>query len=174
VTNLWPNGSAQRAGLRNGDVILSVAGGEVDDAAGAGYQVSTHRPGEVVPFGVLRGGQRVTLNVRLEAAPATPSADERQLQGRNPLGGATVVNLNPATAEKLGVDPFSHGVMVAQVSPTGYAAQIGAEPGDIVRKLNGRDVSSTQELQALLNSAGGAWILVIQRGNQLVTLQYGS
>jgi S1-C subfamily serine protease len=174
ITNIWPNGSAERAGLRNGDVILSVAGGEIDDAAGAAYQVSTHRPGEVVPFVVVRGGRRETLNVRLEAAPATPAADERQVQGRNPLGGATVANLSPATAEKLGVDPFARGVTVVQVSPAGYAAQIGVAPGDIVRKLNGRDVASTQELQALLNNAGGKWTIVIQRGNQVVTLQYGA
>jgi hypothetical protein len=42
-----------------------------------------------------------------------------------------------------------------------------------VRKLNGRDVASTQELQALLNSAE-AWNLAIQRGNQVITVQYGS
>jgi len=174
ITNLWPDGSAQRAGLRNGDVILSVGGAEVDDAGGAAYQVSTHRPGEVVPFVVVRGGRREIVNVRLEAAPATPPADARQIQGRNPLGGATVVNLNPATAEKLGADPFARGVMVANVASTGYAAQIGVAPGDIVRKLNGHEVSSTQELQALLNSAGGAWNIVIQRGNQMVALQLGS
>jgi Do/DeqQ family serine protease len=173
ITNLWPNGSAQRAGLQNGEVILSVAGAEVDDAAGVTYQVSTHRPGEVVPFVVVRSGRRETVNVRLEAPPSTPPADERLIQGRNPLSGATVVNLNPATAANLGVDPFTRGVMVAKVSPTGYAAQIGVAPGDIVRKLNGRDVASTQELQALLNSAE-AWNLAIQRGNQVITVQYGS
>ena len=173
ITNLWPNGSAQRAGLQDGEVILSVGGAEVDDAAGVTYQVSTHRPGEVVPFVVVRGGRRETLNVRLEAPPATPPADERLIQGRNPLSGATVVNLNPATAENLGVDPFARGVMVAKISATGYAAQIGVAPGDIVRKVNGRDVASTQELQGLLDSAG-TWNLAIQRGNQLITLQYSS
>jgi Do/DeqQ family serine protease len=174
ITNLWPNGSAQRAGLQNGEVILSVAGAEIDDAASVTYQVSTHRPGEVVPFVVVRGGRRETVNIRLEAPPATPPADERLISGRNPLGGATVVNLNPATAQNLGVDPFSHGVMVAKVSSSGYAAQIGVEAGDFVRKINGRDVSSTENLQALLNSAGGAWDIVIQRGNQLITVQYSA
>jgi S1-C subfamily serine protease len=173
ITNLWPNGSADRAGLQNGEIILSVAGAEVDDAAGVTYQVSTHRPGEVVPFVVVHGGRRESVNVRLEAPPATPPADERLIQGRNPLSGATVVNLNPAAAEDLGVDPFTRGVMVSKVSPTGYAAQIGVAPGDIVRKVNGRDVASTQEVQASLNSAE-AWNIVIQRGSQLVTLQYGS
>jgi Do/DeqQ family serine protease len=173
VTNLWPSGSAQRAGLQNGSVILSVGGAEVDDAAGVTYQVSTHRPGEVVPFVIVRSGKRETVNVRLEAPPATPAADERLIQGRNPLSGATVTNLNPATAQNLGLDPFSHGVMVAKVGASGFAAQIGVAPGDIVRKLNGHDVASTQELQALLSDAR-TWNLVIQRGGQLVTLQYGS
>lgn len=173
VTELWPHGPAQQAGLGNGEVIVSVGGAEVDDAAGVAYQVSTHKPGDVVPFVVVRGARRVTLNVHLVAPPDAPPADRRAIQGRNPLSGATVENVNPAEAQDLGIDPFSHGVVIEKVSGTGYAAQIGVEPGDFVRAVNGRKVTSTQELQSLLNGAG-AWTITIQRGNQTMTLQYSS
>jgi Do/DeqQ family serine protease len=171
VTNVWPGGPAERAGVHNGDVVLSVGGQEVDDPAGAEFQVSTRRPGDVVPVVVQRGADQHTLNIQVEPPPSSPAPDERLIQGRNPLGGATVVNLNPATANQLGIDPFAHGVMVTKISG-GFAAMAGLQPGDLVRQVNGKAVSSTRELQDALNAAAGRWALTIQRGGQTVTVQF--
>ncbi len=89
--------------------------------------------------------------------------------GRNPLGGATVVNLSPAVAEELGADPFSgKGVLVTKVGP-GAAANVGIQPGDLIRSINGRPIASTSELQSALAAGGGAWRLTIQRGDQEIT-----
>jgi Do/DeqQ family serine protease len=171
VTGVWPGGPAERAGVHNGDVVLSVAGAEVNDPAGAEYQVSTHGPGDVLPVVVLHGKERRTVNVRVEPPPASPAPDERLIQGRNPFSGAVVANLNPATANQLGIDPFARGVMVTKVSG-GIAAMVGLQPGDIVRQVNGRTVASTRDLQDALNAAQGRWALAIQRGGQVMSVQF--
>jgi Do/DeqQ family serine protease len=169
VTNVWPGSPADKAGIHNGDVVLTVGGGQVDDPAGVDFQVSTHRPGDVVAVVVLNGAQRRTLNVRVEAPPHTPAPDALVIRGSNPLNGATVVNLSPAEADSLGLDLFTRGVLVTRIAGIGY----GLQPGDLIQAVNGRKVGSTRELQSLLNSAGPSGAITVQRGNQTATLQYG-
>lgn len=173
VTDLWPEGPGERSGLRNGDVVVSVGGAEVDDPASVNFQVATHKPGDSVSVAVLRGSERKTVNVRIEPPPASPAPDERVIQGRNPLGGATVVNLNPSTAAELGVDPFTKGVLVTKVQAQSFVRLTPIRPGDFVLQINGQKVTSTHQLEELLNGAR-RWSVTIRRGEQTVTLQYSS
>jgi Do/DeqQ family serine protease len=172
VTNLWPGGPAERAGIRNGDVVVQVSGADVDDPAGVNYELATHKPGDSVPVVIMHGAERRTVTIRVEAPPSSPAADERVVHGQNPLSGATVVNLNPATADQLGVDPFARGVLVTQVSRQGIVSMTPLQPGDFILQVNGQKVESTRQLEALLNAAGRRWAITVQRGAQTVTLQY--
>jgi len=171
VADLWPGGAAARAGLRQGDVITSVDGRPVADAASVNYAIGTHRPGDSVKLGVHRAGKDDTVTLRAEAAPATPARDQKTLSGRNPFEGAVVVNLSPAVADELGVDAFSGpGVMVIQIG-RGFAMNAGLQPGDIIRSVNGRKITSVAELVSA-SAAGGSnatWEVVIERGGQQIT-----
>src|SRR6202043_1958354 len=117
VADVWPEGAAARAGLKQGDVVTSIDGAPAVDAAAVNYAFGTHRPGDTLRIGVRRGGGEQALTVRAEAAPATPARDEQVIAGRNPFQGATVVNLSPAVAEELGLDPFGRaGVLVTKTA----------------------------------------------------------
>ena len=169
VAGVYPGASADRAGVHERDIIVSVDGEPVNDEAALNYRVGTRHPGDQIRLQVRRGGALQSLTARAEPAPATPARDERVVTGRNPLGGATVVNLSPAVAEELGADPFSgKGVLVTKVGP-GAAANVGIQPGDLIRSINGRPIASTSELQSALAAGGGAWRLTIQRGDQEIT-----
>ena len=91
------------------------------------------------------------------AAPAnTPPRDERTLAGRNPFGGAHIVNLSPAVADELGIDPFDapKGVMISSIdSANTYAASVGLQPGDIIREINGKSNRLDVDMQAIINAA---------------------
>ncbi|HPA38622.1 MAG TPA: Do family serine endopeptidase [Phenylobacterium sp.] len=170
VADIWPNGPAQRAGLRQGDVILSVDGKPAVDAAAISYAVGSARPGQVLKLGVRRdNGAEQTLSLRAEPPPASPARDERLLSGRNPFDGATVVNVSPAVADELGIDAFAaRGVMVLKIG-RGFAMNAGLRPGDVIKRVNGRDIGTVGELANVVGQGGGAWQVTIVRDGQEIT-----
>jgi Do/DeqQ family serine protease len=168
VADVWPGGSAARAGLKQGDVIVAMDGQPVIDAAGLTYGVGARRPGDSIRLGVRRAGAEQSLTLKAEAPPASPARDERALRGRNPFDGATVVNLSPAVADELGVDPFLGGVMVTKID-RGFAMNAGLRPGDLIREVNGRKIGSVRDLAAATSVAASEWRVTIERGGQPIT-----
>lgn len=173
VADLYPNGPAAKAGLRQGDVVLQADGRALADAADLSYVVRNHRPGESIQLTVRRAsGQEQTVALRAEPAPATPARDERTIAGRNPFAGATVVNLSPAVADELGMDPLiGPGVLITNAA--GIAGQrAGFKRGDIVREVNGVKIGSVRDLAAATAAEVRAWRITIERDGRVVTASF--
>jgi Do/DeqQ family serine protease len=170
AAELWPDGPAARAGVAQGDVIESINGQAVTDAQGLTYSIGAMAPGASVTLTVRKAsGAERTLTARLEAPPDTPPKDLHAIEGANPLNGASVVNLSPAAAVDMGLDPFAGtGVVVTAVSG-GYAANLGLQPGDFIRQVNGRQVSTVAELMSVLNAPAETWTIAIERGGHVIT-----
>jgi Do/DeqQ family serine protease len=171
VTALYPRASGERAGLRLGDVILSVAGVDVHDEGSVRYQFATQRPGTRVPLVIQRDDRRMTLNVSAEAPPGG-APEARELTGRHPLSGARVVTLTPATAEQAGLDPFADGVFIQALDRGGVAARVGFRPGDIIDSINGQSVRDANTLDRQLSSAS-AWVIGVERNGQRGEIRFG-
>jgi Do/DeqQ family serine protease len=170
VTGLYPRSAGERAGLRNGDVILSVAGVEVRDSGGVRYQFATQRPGSRVPLTVLRGGRQLTLTASAEEPPGgAPQA--RELSGRHPLSGARVVTLTPATAEASGLDPFKTGVFIQELDRRGVAARTGFRPGDIIDAVNGATIRDAAQLDRAMAQAT-SWVIGVERNGQRAEIRF--
>jgi S1-C subfamily serine protease len=169
IADVWPQGAAARAGLKQGDLVTSVDGAPVVDAAALNYAFATHREGETARVSVRRGAAVQTLNVHAEPPPAVPARDERLISGRNPFQGATVVNLSPAVAEEVGLDPFSRQGVLVLKTDAGAAQQVGLRPGDIIRAVNGRAIRTTGDLTGAVAVPTSAWQLTIERNGQQVT-----
>jgi Do/DeqQ family serine protease len=170
ITEVFPGAAGARAGLGVGDQILAVDGQPVNDQAALNYLIATHRAGDAVTLTLRRHGQIRSVVVRVEATPATPVRDERRVAGRNPMQGATVVNLSPAVADEYGLDPFLKGVLITSPGQ-GIAARAGFQPGDIIRGVNGATINTVADLVAALNSGDG-WRVTLQRGDQQITAQF--
>lgn len=170
VTELYPRSAGERAGLRNGDVILSVAGASVRDDAAVRYQFATQRPGSRVPLTVLRDGRQVTLTANAEAPPGG-APEARELAGRHPLAGARVVTLTPATAEASGLDPFADGVFIQALDRRGVAARIGFRPGDIIDEINGQPIRDAAQLDRAMTQ-GRSWVIGVERNGQRATIRF--
>jgi Do/DeqQ family serine protease len=169
VADVWPDGAAARAGLKQGDVLTSIDDAPAVDAAAVNYAFGTHRPGDTLRIGVRRGGGEQALTVRAEAAPATPARDEQVIAGRNPFQGATVVNLSPAVAEEVGIDPFGKpGVLVTKTAE-GAAHRLGMQPGDLIRAVNGRDIKTVRDLTSAVVVPASVWQFTIERNGRQLT-----
>ncbi len=168
AAGVYPGGPADRAGVRVGDLILTVDGAPANDEAAVNFAAATHRAGDTLTLGVRHGGATRQVAVRLSSLPATPARDELTLSGRQPLSGATVASLSPAAADGYGVDPFQTGVILTAVR--GVAAQQGFRPGDVVTAVNGRAVTTTSQLAAALQS--GRWTLTLLRDGREIEARF--
>jgi Do/DeqQ family serine protease len=168
VSELFRDGPGERAGLRRGDVVLSVNSVEVLDEAAMRYQAATQRPGVTFPVEIMRGSERRILQVRAEGPARTPAPDPRDLVGPQPLSGAKVVTLSPALAEESGLDPFVSGVMIQAIDRAGFAARAGFAPGDLILAINGRNVRTSGELDQAVRAGAvnGTWRIVMERGGK--------
>jgi Do/DeqQ family serine protease len=171
VSALYPRSSGERAGLQQGDIIISVAGTEVRDEVGLRYQFATQRPGARVALEVLRNGRRMTLTATAEAPPGG-APEARVLNGRHPLSGSRVVTLTPATAEASGLDPFATGVFIQALDRNGVAARLGFRPGDIIDAINGQPIRDAEGLDRALAQAR-AWVIGVERGGQRAEVRFG-
>ncbi len=114
-----------------------------------------------------KGSRDVTVTLALP--PENPPRELTTIAGRNPLTGARVENLSPATATELQMDVMAKGVAVVAVNASGIAANYGFRPGDIIASVNGVAVNRVGDLVRALNGAD-RWDLVIGRGGRRLTL----
>jgi len=171
VANVHAKGPAAQAGLRAGDVVVSVDDKPVQNPQALQYRFVTKGIGGAVEIGVLRKGQKVKASIALLAPIEDPPRDVRDLLGQHPLTGCKVANLSPAVAQEVGVDDDTRrGVVIVEVKEKTPAARLGVKRGDIVVGLNNEKVKSVAELVSALEAADGGWRLSVERGGKVFNL----
>jgi Do/DeqQ family serine protease len=168
VSSIVAKSPAARAGIRTGDLVVSVDGQAVDDANAFDYRFATKPIGGQAQVGVMRGGREVKLPVALESAPETPR-EETVIKARSPLLGAKVANLSPALADELRLDTEVKGVAVTDVESGSMAQSFGLQRGDIVLAVNNAKIETTQDLVRAVSQPSRLWRLTIQRGGQQIS-----
>ena len=172
VSGLSRRGPAAQGGLRIGDVIVAVDGREIADPQSFRYRFATRGIGGTSRLKVLRDGRERDIAIALVAAPEDPPRDTRLIRAASPLAGLQVANLSPIVAEELGMDEAEEGVVVVGVASRSPAARAGFKPGDIVRAVNGRDITSTKALEKASQADVRVWRLTVERGGRKTTLVF--
>ncbi len=170
IKGVYAKGPAARAGLKAGDVVVSIDGKRVQDPQALQYRFVTKGLGGSAELGIMRHGQAMTAKVPMVAAVEDPPRDERDVDGRNPLVGAKVANLSPAVAEELGIEEEGPGVVVLDVKPNTPASRLGVKRGDLVIGLNNDKVTSVAGLVKALGASPEGWRLSFQREGQVYNL----
>ena len=169
INGLDPRGPGGGAGLKLGDVILSVNGQPVDDPEALRFRVATQPVGKRATLEISRNGQRSEVSLPLIAPPETPPRETTPIRGANPFSGATVANLSPALAEEVGFTGGStQGVIVLEVTRGSPAAEVGLRPGDLILRLNDREISAVRDLTAAVGRGWRSWSISVRRGDHVL------
>ncbi|MEX3945111.1 DegQ family serine endoprotease [Paraburkholderia sp. BR10937] len=159
VSSVDASGPAAKAGLKPGDVILSVNGQAVDDSSALPSLIAGMKPGTKADVQVWRDKSTKDLTATIgtlgDAKVASNEAPQAQMQGR--LG----VAVRPLTPEEKSNGSLDHGLLVEQSG--GAAENAGVQPGDVILAVNGRPVTSADQLKQMVSKAGNSIALLIQR-----------
>jgi len=165
VEDVTAGGPADKAGLKNGDVVRKVDGQTVSDAGQLTASVTNLNPGTVTTLDILRDGHPMTLKVTLGERPsnlsATAGGPSSVQQGA--LRGMSVQNLTPSIREQLGLPSNVTGVVISQLDPNSPAAQAGLQEGDVVESINRQAVHNVGDFDKLAAQAKGQTLLRINR-----------
>ncbi len=172
VASVAASSPASEAGLRPGDLIVSVDGQPVDDPNAFDYRFVTQPLGGSAKLGVVRAGRDFTAAVALRTAPDLPR-DEIVIRTRSPFSGARVANLSPALADELRLQNVDSGVVVLDVDNGSYASNLGFRRGDIIQEVNGAGVAKTGDLQRITAVQNRIWRVLIVRGGQKISAVFG-
>ncbi|MDJ0685345.1 MAG: Do family serine endopeptidase [Alphaproteobacteria bacterium] len=171
VEEVHPESPASAAGLERGDVIISVAGRQVDDGQSLRFYFATRELGGEVELGYLRGESFQESRFALLAPPETPPRDRTDIAGDFPISGLRVVNLSPRVAEEMGISTDMTGVIVEGVRRGSVAAQAGIRRMDIITTVNGRDITLVSDLVAITRSPPGQWLVELNRQGRRLVLE---
>jgi serine protease Do len=168
VEDVPPGGPADKAGLKNGDVIRKCNGQVVTDSGQLIALVTESKPGTVATFDVLRSGKPLTLQVTLGERPSAlgihASLGKPPSQGT--LEGVSVQYITPDLREQLGLPPGTQGVVISNLDPASPAAESGIRPGDVIESINRQPVKSVADFERMAAEAKGDTLLRINhQGN---------
>ena len=102
ITSVFPDGPADKAALKQADVVLSLDGFPVDGPESFHYRVANYLIGDRIKLQVERTGGSIELEVVLEAPPNDPPRDDQWLPVSSSFRGAKAASLSPALAEEFG------------------------------------------------------------------------
>jgi len=171
VASVAAGSPAAAAGLKAGDLVVSVDGVPVEDPNGFDYRFATKPLGGTAKVGIRRQGRETVVAVALKPIPNRPT-DQVAIAGRSPFSGATVASLTPALAEELQLDPQADGVVVTAVADGSTAQSVGFRAGDIVVAVNNQKIERSADLSRIADSGSRTWRITVRRGNQQISVVF--
>jgi serine protease Do len=175
------NGPASKAGLRAGDVIVSVQGKTVETRLQLKGAIALEKPGQVLTLNVVRAREHLAIKVQTEAWPTDDDLVEISHQPDRgemeaPAFGLTVQALTKELADYYGVEPGT-GVLVTAVKRDSSANAEGIQPGDVITKINREAVTNLKQFRQALKDADvqkGIMVNVISNGSSRLIILQGS
>jgi Do/DeqQ family serine protease len=172
LSKIHKNSPALEAGLKVGDVVIAVDNHEIDDEHALNFRIATYAIGSNVKFKILRSNKEKIVDVKMVAPPQVKESDLHKLTGRNLLSGATIADISPAIMLEYDISSAAKGVLITDVE-NGNAVALGIRKGDILKNVNGDEVTSVKQVKKILTDQKiSKWKITLQRGSQLLNIMY--
>lgn len=154
VNDVSADGSAERAGIRPGDVILSFNDAPVETWNDLPPLVGANPPGTRAVVRVSRDGKEKSFEVTLDALDSdgtTTVADDGSKQNAENVLGLIVEDINSDRRRELG-DPEG-GVVITEIE-SDDAWRAGLRPGDVILMINNQDIGNMDDFESLVEEIG--------------------
>lgn len=190
--------AAERAGIRQGDVIVNVNGRDVTPDETLSYIVANLPVGERVPITLIRDGERIRVTATMGERPTDEELRARAQQGQQEDDtlqepskedpgsdeseatmeaiGMGFQTLTPQIARQVGIPSGVRGLVVNQVDPSSDAAQKGIRRGDVVLSINRTATLQPSDAVRVISSAqraGRSSVLLLRQRGDSVPLYVG-
>jgi len=171
VGSVYPKSPAAQAGLRRGDIILSINNYDVFAPTEFNFRFATLSIGRSVDIKYQRRGKVKLSRIKLISPPEKPPARLTRLRGNHPLAKVKVANLSPAVIEEMQLDiTLQRGVVIVDARRT-IAGRYGLKRGDIITNVQGVDVKKVGGLIDVISEPYDYWEITIQRGRRSFVLR---
>ncbi|HEY1791054.1 MAG TPA: DegQ family serine endoprotease [Verrucomicrobiae bacterium] len=181
VGEVEPNGPADKAGIKDGDVIVKFNGDEITDSRQLQLDVAGVKPDSKVSVQILRNGDEKTLDITIKPQPGTDQvADNSQnSDDTGTLNGVAVADLNSQAREKFNIPDGVKGALITQVDPSSASAQAGLQAGEVIESINRHPVANADDAVQLTEhpkskqtlvrvwANGGSQYLVVNEGDNV-------
>ena len=157
VSEVLPNSGSAKAGVKSGDVIVSLNDKPLSSFAELRSRIATTEPGAKVKLGLIRDGKPLDVEVTLDKSTSSSASAELIAPA---LQGATLSDGELKDGTK--------GISVDTVEKSSPAAQAGLHQDDVIIGVNRNRVQSIAELRKVLESKPAVIALQVMRGNESI------
>ncbi|MDG5813668.1 DegQ family serine endoprotease [Chitinispirillales bacterium ANBcel5] len=172
IGDVFDDQPADKAGIKRGDIIVSVNQRAVTEPNQLRNAIANIRPGQEVPVEILRDNKTKTLNVRITErdeqttrAQRSSSEENEHSSGIEKTLGLSLGNITRDIRRELDLPRNTNGVIVQGVAPNGRAAREGIRENDIIIEVNRNPVQSVDDVEKIANQLqkSDPLLLLIQR-----------
>lgn len=158
ISKVTDNGSAEKAGVKDGDVILKIGTKEVNSVAELQEEIGKRRPGDKVSL-TIRGknGNEEIKELVLRNQDGETKLVSKEEIAKNVALGATFLELTSKDRKELNI---SNGVKIGTLT-SGKLKSIGLQPGMVITKVNNEPVETVEQLTTKLNGGNKGILLEV-------------
>jgi serine protease Do len=179
ISEVTPNGPADAAGLKNGDVVLEYDNKPIESASQLKLRVAETSPGVNVPVQIDRSGESKVVSVMVKERSGTSVAANQTPKPAEDgsLNGVTVQDLSRDLRAELKMPGNVQGAVIEEIDPSSPSYEAGLRVGDVITEINHRPIKSAQEaVDATSAKPNGETLVKVYRngGSQYVAVHEGS
>ncbi len=163
VADVESGSPAEEAGIQRGDIILAFNGSPIEEGRHLPARIAETPVGTTITLTLLRDGIEKDIQVVVREQPGS---QPRRVESAASLGpwGMRLTDLTPELMRRFNIPRSVRGAMIRDIVRGGPASISGLQPGDVIRQIDRRPVTSARMAQQILDRADTRVLLLIQRG----------
>jgi len=167
IAAIFPDSPAQKAGLKEGDIITSVDGKEINTLHDILKHVNKIEIGAVARVDIIRDKVKKRIKVKIEKKPQTVGATEKNIfevpAQSEKWRGIKVLNITDNIAGELGLED-KVGVVIVEVARSSTGHKAGLRKGDVIREINKTKIKNLIDYEKITSEASGIALVRTDKG----------